>query len=302
MYDTAITLICNPARPQLDNELSGGFSCFLDMQDLGDVRRSILADGIANDFICFGGAGDQALVSAISKFIGNRPIDFAVQPVANRRKKLLIADMDSTIIQQECIDELAEFAGKRAEISAITERAMRGELDFEAALKERVAMLKGLPESVLAETFEKRITLTPGAQTLVKTMNARGAVTALVSGGFTYFTGRVAENTGFQINQANELFVADEKLTGAVREPILGRAAKQEALERIARENTIGLADTLAVGDGANDLSMLARSGLGVAFHAKPAVAQAAAVQINHSDLTALLYLQGIAKAEFVSE
>ena len=301
MYDTAITLICNPAQPLLDNEFSGSFSCFLDTQDLGDVRRTVLADRVASDFVCFGGVGDPALKIAIKNFIGDRPIDFAIQPSEHRRKRLLIADMDSTIIQQECIDELAEFAGKRAEISDITERAMRGELDFEAALKERVAMLKGLPESVLAETFEKRITLTPGAETLVKTMNARGAITALVSGGFTFFTGRVAEKTGFQLNQANVLFVEGGKLTGKVREPILGRAAKQEALERIARENNIDFADTMAVGDGANDLSMLSRSGLGVAFHAKPAVAEAAAVQINHGDLTALLYLQGIPETEFAT-
>ncbi|GJL92525.1 MAG: phosphoserine phosphatase SerB [Hyphococcus sp.] len=265
------------------------------------MRRTVLADGIASDFVCLGGIADPALKTAIKDFIGDRPIDFAIQPTENRYKKLLIADMDSTIIQQECIDELAEFAGKRAEISAITERAMRGELDFEAALKERVAMLKGLPESVLAETFEKRITLTPGAQTLIKTMNARGAVTALVSGGFTDFTGRVAEKAGFHLNQANALVIADGKLTGTVREPILGRAAKQEALERIAHENNIDLADTMAVGDGANDLSMLAQSGLGVAFHAKPAVAEAAAVQINHGDLTALLYLQGIPQTEFAA-
>ncbi len=226
-------------------------------------------------------------------------LDINILPTANRRKKLLIADMDSTIIQQECIDELADFAGKRAEISAITERAMRGELDFEGALKERVAMLKGLPESVLAETFATRITLTPGAETLVKTMNANGAMTALVSGGFTFFTGRVAEKTGFQYNQANTLSLTGGVLSGAVAEPILGRAAKQEALERIAKEKGISLGETIAVGDGANDLSMLSRSGLGVAFRAKPAVAEAAHARIDHGDLTALLYLQGIPQAAF---
>ncbi len=299
MYDTAITLICNPARAALDTALSVRFSRFLEMQELGPVHRNVLAADLATDFLCRGGVGKTNLRNSVAEFIGGLPIDVVIQPVENRFKKLLIADMDSTIIEQECIDELAEFAGKRAEISAITERAMRGELDFEAALKERVAMLKGLPESVLAETFEKRITLTPGALTLVKTMKARGAVTALVSGGFTYFTRRVAQKTGFQMNQANELLVENGRLTGLVGEPILGRAAKQEALERIASENNIDLADTIAAGDGANDLSMLARSGLGVAFHAKPAVAQAASAQINHGDLTAFLYLQGIAKADF---
>ncbi len=227
-------------------------------------------------------------------------IDAAVIPTEHRRKRLLIADMDSTMIQQECIDELAEFAGRRAEISDITERAMRGELDFEGALKARVAMLEGLPESVLEEAFEKRISLTPGARTLVQTMNAAGAVTALVSGGFTFFTSRIAAACGFQHNQANELIIKDGRLTGEVVEPILGRAAKQNALLRIAGENDIDLADTLAVGDGANDLSMLERAGLGVAFHAKPAVAEAAHARIDHGDLTALLYLQGIPQAEFV--
>ena len=226
-------------------------------------------------------------------------LDVNILKAANRRKKLLIADMDSTIIQQECIDEIAEYAGKRAEISAITERAMRGELDFEGALKERVAMLKGLPESVLQETFDKRIVLTPGALTLVKTMNRMGAMTALVSGGFTFFTSRVAAETGFQYNQANTLLAADGALTGEVAMPILGRAAKQEALERLAKEKHIDLADTMAVGDGANDLSMLGRSGLGVAFHAKPAVAEAAHARIGHGDLTALLYLQGIPQTDF---
>lgn len=226
-------------------------------------------------------------------------LDINIVPAASRRKKLLIADMDSTIIEQECIDEIAEYAGKRAEISAITERAMRGELDFEGALKERVAMLKGLSESVLKETFEKRITLTPGAETLVRTMNAMGAMTALVSGGFTFFTSRVADKTGFQYNQANTLLIETGALTGKVALPILGRAAKQEALERLAEEKNVELADTMAVGDGANDLSMLGRSGLGVAFHAKPAVAQAAHARIDHGDLTALLYLQGIPRTEF---
>ena len=225
-------------------------------------------------------------------------IDATHIPKAHPRR-LLIADMDSTIIQQECIDELAEFAGKRAEISAITERAMRGELDFDSALKERVAMLKGLPISVLQETFDKRITLTPGARTLVQTMNSLGAVTALVSGGFTFFTARIAEACGFQYNQANELLVKDGKLTGEVAMPILGRAAKEEALMRLAADHGIDLSDTLAVGDGANDLSMLNKAGLGVAFHAKPAVAEVADARIDYGDLTALLYLQGIPQSDF---
>ncbi len=301
MFNTALTLICNPAKPSLNDAVVGDMAAWLKRFVTAGPERLTLAEGVAVDFLFHTDRDLPATQMAALKSFEKYGVDIAVHDRALRRRKLLIADMDSTIIQQECIDELAEFAGKRAEISAITERAMRGELDFEAALRERVAMLKGLPESVLAETFEKRITLTPGAQTLVKTLNARGAVTALVSGGFTYFTGRVAEKAGFQINQANELIVEGGKLTGKVREPILGRAAKQEALERIARDNAIDLADTMAVGDGANDLSMLARSGHGVAFHAKPAVAEAAQVQINHGDLTALLYLQGIPKTEFVA-
>ena len=166
MYDTAITLICNPESPLLDNEFSGGFSCFLDMQHVGAVHRSILAYGVANDFFCNGGVGDESFKTEIKNFIGDRPIDFAIQPSEHRRKRLLIADMDSTIIQQECIDELAEFAGKRAEISDITERAMRGELDFEAALKERVAMLKGLPESMVRNRHILRNSLIPVVTTL----------------------------------------------------------------------------------------------------------------------------------------
>ena len=201
MHRTAITLICNRATPLLDDEFSARFSAYLNQMDLGTVAPVMLAEGVAFDFLCTGQMPEAELKSAVASFIGDAPIDAVIQSAEGRRKKLLIADMDSTIIEQECIDELAEYAGKRAEISAITERAMRGELDFEGALTERVAMLKGLPESVLAETFEKRITLTPGALELVKTMNAQGAMTALVSGGFTYFTGRVSKKVGFQDNR-----------------------------------------------------------------------------------------------------
>lgn len=288
-----LSIITNPATPVIDqafrNRLQKAFP---------ESKIIELAEGVAYDITLKTADEDDMMSAALAR--EDLRADINLIPLKNRRKKLLIADMDSTIIEQECIDEIADFAGKRAEIADITERAMRGELDFEAALKERVAMLKGLPETVLAETFEKHISLTPGARTLVQTMNAKGGVTALVSGGFTYFTRRIAEAVGFQIHQANELLIEDGRLTGGVKKPILGRAAKQDALLRIAGEHDITLEETLAVGDGANDLSMLGRAGLGVAFHAKPAVAEAADAHIEHGDLTALLYLQGIPQSEFI--
>ncbi|HVL20268.1 MAG TPA: phosphoserine phosphatase SerB [Amaricoccus sp.] len=237
---------------------------------------------------------------------GPLPVGFAVPgvdanlvPAAGRRKRLLIADMDSTIIGVECIDELADFAGVKPEVAAITERAMRGELDFEAALDARVALLAGLPESVLAECYAERVRLNPGAKTLVRTMAALGAETALVSGGFSFFTARVAAEAGFTRNQANTLLVADGKLTGRAARPILGRAAKLAALAAIAAELGFGPEAAIAVGDGANDLDMVAAAGLGVAYRAKPALAAGADARLDHSDLTALLALQGIPAAEW---
>lgn len=227
------------------------------------------------------------------------PVDVSLLRQANRRKKLLLADMDSTIIQQECIDEVADFAGLKDKVAGITERAMRGELQFEPALRERVGLLKGLSESVLTQVFEERIKLMPGARTLVMTMRAHGAYCALVSGGFTFFTSRVAELTGFQSNQANVLEVGSGELTGTVREPILGRDAKLAALRSLRQEHGLENSDTLAVGDGANDLAMIGEAGLGVAYRAKPVVAEQAHARINHGDLTALLYLQGYAREDF---
>ena len=227
-------------------------------------------------------------------------VDANVVPAEDRRKLLLIADMDSTIIGVECIDELADFAGVKPEVAAITERAMRGELDFEAALDARVALLKGLPETVLAHCYAERVRLNPGARTLVLTMNALGAETALVSGGFTYFTKRVAAEAGFARNQANILLATDGRLTGRVARPILGRAAKLAALKAICAERGIQPKDAVAVGDGANDLDMVVAAGLGVAYHAKPALAAKADARLEHSDLTALLALQGIPASEWV--
>ncbi|WP_375203742.1 phosphoserine phosphatase SerB [Hyphococcus sp.] len=295
-----LSLIANPSKTSIDSGLIDEFINALGPYADAETSTKELAPGEAYDIALTEHPRPDFLPRIEAVAIRAR-MDANIIPADNRRKKLLIADMDSTIIQQECIDELAEFAGKRAEISDITERAMRGELDFEGALNERVAMLANLPETVLEETFEKRLTLTPGADVLVKTMNANGAVTALVSGGFTYFTARIAQRAEFQRQQANELLIENGKLTGKVKQPILGRAAKQEALETIAAENDIALSETMAVGDGANDLSMLSRSGLGVAFHAKPAVAQSAETRIHYADLTALLYLQGYSKSEFTA-
>ncbi len=237
---------------------------------------------------------------------GGLPAGFAVEgcdanlvPAAGRRKRLLIADMDSTIIGVECIDELADFAGLKAEVAAITEAAMRGELDFEAALVARVALLKGLPARVLERCYAERVRLNPGARTLVRTMAALGAETALVSGGFTFFTERVAAEAGFARHQANTLLVADGVLTGEVARPILGREAKLAALRELAAAAGIGAAEALAVGDGANDRDMVEAAGLGVAYRAKPALAAVADARLERSDLTALLALQGIPASEW---
>ncbi len=224
--------------------------------------------------------------------------DFIVQPPYNRRKKLLISDMDSTIIEQECIDELADFVGLKEQVAEITTRAMNGELDFKSALRERVALLGGLAESKLEEAFEQKITITPGAQELVATMKANGARTILVSGGFAFFTQRVKEATGFDFEEANILEIKDNALTGKVQEPILDKQAKLNSLLFHAEEVGIRTDDVLAVGDGANDLPMLQAAGLGVAYHAKPAVQQQTIARINHTSLKSLLYIQGYNEGE----
>ena len=229
------------------------------------------------------------------------PVDIAVQDISRRRKKLLIADMDSTMIDQECIDELADEIGIKDHVAAITARSMNGEIAFEPALRERVALLEGLPVSVIGEIIERRITLASGGRELVATMRAAGAWTALVSGGFDVFTGPIAARLGFHENHANRLVEADGRLAGRVAEPILGRAAKARSLEAISARLGITPDDAIAVGDGANDLDMLALAGTGVALHAKPSVAAAARVRIDYGDLTALLFLQGYRRSDFVS-
>lgn len=226
--------------------------------------------------------------------------DINVVAADHRRKALLVADMDSTIIGCECLDELADMAGLKPKVAGITERAMRGEIAFAPALRERVALLKGLPLAALERVYAERVRLNPGARTLVATMRANGARTVLVSGGFSFFTRRVAAAAGFDAEQGNILLDDGERLTGTVGEPILGREAKLRALEDETRALGLAYADTLAVGDGANDLDMIARAGLGVAYHAKPVVAEAAGASIAQGDLTALLYLQGYRREEFV--
>ncbi|MEL6337763.1 MAG: phosphoserine phosphatase SerB [Pseudomonadota bacterium] len=225
-------------------------------------------------------------------------VDVNAVPVAGREKRLLIADMDSTVIGCECLDELADLAGFGAQVSAVTERAMAGELDFEGALTARVAFLENAPEALIEQVWAERIRLNPGAETLVRTMAARGAHTMLVSGGFTVFTARVAAAAGFAEHRANTLEIADARLTGRVVPPILGRAAKRQALDAALAARGLSLADALAVGDGANDLAMVEAAGLGVAYHAKPVLAAAADARIAHAGLEALLALQGIATSD----
>ncbi|MBN2630295.1 MAG: phosphoserine phosphatase SerB [Rhodobacteraceae bacterium] len=228
-------------------------------------------------------------------------IDLCLQPATNRRKRLLIADMDSTMIQQECIDELADEAGVGAYVAGITARAMNGELDFEAALRERVSLLRDLPAATVTSVIRDRITLMPGGPALLATMRENGAYTALVSGGFTAFTARIAATLGFDEHRANTLLIDDGKLTGHVADPILGKQAKLDALLDITARLGITPEDAIAVGDGANDLAMLHRAGAGVALHAKPSVAAQCDLRINHGDLTALLYLQGYALEDFAA-
>ena len=242
---------------------------------------------------------DELRAEALAATAG-LPVDIAILPATGRKKKLLIADMDSTIINVECLDELADYAGLKDKISAITERAMRGELDFEAALTERVGMLKGLGLDALARAYDERVKLTPGAATLVRTMAAHGARGVLVSGGFTYFTSRVAKAAGFAADRANTLVDDGRVLTGAVGQPILGRQAKLQALKDEAAALGLTPADALAMGDGANDLDMIRAAGLGIAFRAKPIVAAEADAEINNANLRAALFFQGYRAADFV--
>ncbi len=285
------TLLSNPATPRLDtsmvealrNAWGGAAARWLNPQIAAEFDLPQMPDNLWQVWADLQGLG----------------VDLAVQPAEGRRKRMLLADMDSTMIAQECIDELADEAGVGAHVAAITARAMNGELDFEEALRARVALLSGLDAGVIAHVLATRISYTPGGRALVATMKAHGAYAALVSGGFTAFTAQVARDLGFDEHRANTLQIAAGKLDGTVAEPILGRAAKVAALDEISARLGISPDDVMAVGDGANDLGMLGRAGAGVALHAKPAVAAQCSLRINHGDLTALLYLQGYHAEEF---
>jgi len=289
------TLVANPSNPVLTPAIAEEAADRVKASGLYWLADSIACDIALRDDTDLGAAREKILA-----VIAGTPVDLAVQEAETRRKKLLIADMDSTMIGQECIDELAAEVGLKDKVAAITARAMNGEIAFEPALRERVALLRGLPVSVVDEVIEKRITLTPGGRELIATMKAKGYYTALVSGGFTVFTSRIAETLGFDENRANVLLAEDGRLTGAVAEPILGKQAKVDALTDISQRLGISPEEAMAVGDGANDLGMLHLSGAGVALHAKPAVAAEAKIRIDHGDLTALLYLQGYRKSDFV--
>jgi len=290
------TLICNPADPALDSTMIDGARAVLPSPG----TPQWLFNEVAVD-IPFAGSDDIGGITArLREARGDLPIDIVVQPRLGRRKKLLLADMDSTMIGQECVNELADFVGLKARVAGITERAMRGEIAFEPALRERVGLLKGLSVDVIDEVLKTRITPTPGGRELVMTMRAHGAYTCLISGGFTLFTNAIAARIGFQENRANQLKVEDGKLSGEVTEPILGRATKLATLTELREALDLDTLDTLAVGDGANDLGMIEAAGLGVAYRAKPAVAAAAHARIDYGDLTALLYMQGYHRDEFV--
>jgi phosphoserine phosphatase len=286
------TMLTNPARKELDRVT---VESLRDAWAGGEARW--LDPGAAAEFSIDRVPENLWQVWDAMQTLG---IDIAVQRAEGRRKKLLLADMDSTMIEQECIDELAAEAGVGEHVAAVTRRAMNGEVQFEEALRERVALLAGLPASVVDKVLAERITPMPGGHALVATMKAHGAAAALVSGGFTAFTGPVARMLGFDENRANTLLTKDGLLTGQVLEPILGRAAKVQALEEIVVRHGIGAGDVLAVGDGANDLGMLRLAGAGVALHAKPSVAAQCSLRVNHGDLTALLFLQGFSRDEFV--
>jgi len=286
-----LCLITNPADPELDATLAAAVQ-----REIGG-ELNWLNHGIACEII---DPESTDSLAAAREIIGSKAVDAALVPAENRRKKLLIADMDSTMINEECIDELADALGLKPQVAEITDRAMRGELDFAAALDTRVALLKGLEYKVMEEIRRERITLAPGGRALVMTMKEYGAYTALISGGFTFFAEYFARRIGFDEAVANVLELDGDVLTGTVAKPIVDKSVKLKRLQQLAAERDLPMELTMAIGDGANDLDMITAAGFGVALHAKPAVAEAAPIRIDHSDLTALLYLQGYGEDEIV--
>jgi phosphoserine phosphatase len=297
--DLVLTIVAPPNAGAFSANLR---EVFASVGARGKESRKLEAGDMAATDVILEADDVTAVRAALGPALEGQPVDWCVQPLEGRKKRLLVADMDSTIINVECLDELADFAGLKAEISAITERAMRGELAFEGALRERVAMLKGLPVTALQETYDERVRLNPGARTLVRTMAADGARCVLVSGGFNFFTARVAAEAGFHADRANWLVSQGGALTGSVGEPILGREAKLAALKEEALAIGAPMSAAIAVGDGANDLAMIEAAGLGVAYRAKPIVAAKADARIDHCDLTALLYFQGYEIGGFVTD
>lgn len=296
-----ITLIANPAIKPLDERIINKIFIKMEKAKASIANLNWLAENEACD-ISFDGISIPKAQEVLYNILEELPYDTLVQETQNRRKKLLICDMDSTIINQECIDEIAATLGLKDKVAAITEQAMNGEIDFADALRERVALLEGVAEDTLEQVYKEQITLMSGAKTLVRTMTKNGASCILVSGGFTFFTQKVSQTVGFAENYANILEIKDGKLSGKVVEPVLDRQSKLETLQSTIKHLNIESNDVAAAGDGANDLPMLKAAGLGVAYHAKPAVKAQAAYKIDHNDLTSLLYAQGYKKEDFIHE
>ncbi|MCR4379399.1 MAG: phosphoserine phosphatase SerB [Rhodospirillales bacterium] len=297
--DNVLTLIANPANTVLDDNTVSAARRALTSLNVDTAPADWLAPGQAVD-IAFSATSFLAVETCVRQALNGQALDVIAQSAYRRKKKLLIADMDSTIVTGETLDELAAFAGLKDKIAAITQRAMQGELDFASALRERVAMLGGLDESFLAQTMSG-IKLTPGAEALIATMRANGAVTALISGGFSYFTDRVRQRVGFDSSLGNQLGIKDGKLTGQVIPPIVDKDTKLNMLTDTAEQLGLGMSDTMAIGDGANDVPMLTAAGLGIAFHAHPIARQAARARLNYADLTGALFVQGYRLDEFAT-